>query len=57
VGLSSFSDIHPEDFRLNVSYSDILEGKLRLKVKTESKPPHLYDLKITPEDIEYLIEN
>jgi hypothetical protein len=57
VGLSRFSDIHPEDFRLNVSYSDILEGKLRLKVKTESKPPHLYDLKITPEDIEYLIEN
>ncbi len=57
VGLSRFSEIHPEDFRLNVSYNDILEGKLRLKVKAISEPPHLYDLKIAPEDIEYLIEN
>lgn len=56
VGLSRFSEIHPEDFILNVVYSDIQEGKQRLKIVATSVPPYLYDLKITPEDIEYLIE-
>jgi len=57
VGLSRFSEIKPEDFILTVSYSDIIEGKLRLKIAVESMPSYIYDLKITPEDLEYLIEN
>lgn len=57
VGLSRFKDIQPEDFKLFVSYSDIKDGHQRLKVKVESSPDFLYDLKITPEEIEYLIEN
>lgn len=57
VGLSRFSEIHPEDFKLTVSYEDIIEGKQRLKIKAESTPAFLYELKITPEEIEYLIEN
>ena len=57
VGLSRFLDIRPEDFKLSVSFSDISEGKQRLKVTTESIPKYLDDLKITPEEIEYLIQN
>jgi len=57
VGLSRFSDIHPEDFKLAVSYTDIEGGQQRLRIKTLSAPAYLYDMKITPEEIEYLIEN
>jgi hypothetical protein len=57
VGLSRFKEIHPEDFKLSVSFSDIREGKQRLKITSEATPDYLYDLKITPEEIEYLIEN
>jgi len=57
VGLSRFSEIKPEDFKLAVSYNDIIEGKLRLKIAVESTPSFIYDLKITPEELEYLIEN
>ena len=57
IGLSRFTEIRPEDFKLAVSFSDISQGKQRLKVITESIPAYLYDLKITPEEIEYLIQN
>lgn len=57
VGLSRFLDMRPEDFKLSVAFSDIREGKQRLKVTTELTPEYLYDLKITPEEIEYLIQN
>jgi hypothetical protein len=56
VGLSRFSEIHPEDFRLTVSYDDILQGRQRLKINAESVPSFLYELKIFPEELEYLIE-
>ena len=57
IGLSRFSEITPEDFKLNVSYSDIQEGKQRLKINIESAPAYIYSLKISPEELEYLIEN
>ncbi len=57
VGLSRFSEIHPEDFKLAVSYSDIEGGMQRLRIKTASAPAFLYDVKINTEEIEYLIEN
>lgn len=57
VGLSRFQEIKPEDFKFSVSYTDIAEGKQRLKIISESTPAFLYELKITPEEIEYLIEN
>ncbi len=56
VGLSRFSQINPEDFKLTVSYGDILEGKQQLKVSAEAIPTFIYSLKITPEELEYLIE-
>lgn len=56
VGLSQFSEIHPEDFKLAVSYSEIEKGAQRLPVITQSTPPFLYDIKINPEEVEYLIE-
>lgn len=57
VGLSRFSEIHSEDFKLAVSYTDIEGGLQRLRIKIVSAPTFLYDVKITPEEIEYLIEN
>jgi hypothetical protein len=57
VGLSRFSEIKPEDFKLAVSYNDIIEGKPRLKIQVESTPSYIYNLKITPEELEYLIES
>jgi len=57
VGLSRFQEVRPEDFKLSVAFSDIRESKQRLKITTEFKPEYLYDLKITPEEIEYLIQN
>lgn len=57
VGLSRFQEIRPEDFKLAVTFSDINKGKQRLKVMPESIPAYLYDLKIAPEEIEYLIQN
>lgn len=57
VGLSRFTEIHPEDFKLAVSYSDIQEGIQRLRIKIITAPAFLYDVKITPDEIEYLIEN
>jgi len=57
VGLSRFQEIRPEDFKLSVAFSDIRDNKQSLKVTTESIPEYLYDLKIMPEEIEYLIQN
>lgn len=57
VGLSRFSETHPEDFKLTVSYSNIQKGKQRLKITAEATPAFIYDLKISPEELEYLIEN
>lgn len=57
VGLSRFQEMQPEDFKLSVTFSDIRDGKQLLKISSESTPAYLYDLKITPEEIEYLIEN
>jgi len=57
VGLSRFSETHPEDFKLTVSYTDIQKGKQRLKISAETVPAYIYDLKIIPEELEYLIEN
>lgn len=56
VGLSRFSEIKPEDFKLSVSYNDIKEGKQRLKITAEDVPSYLYSIKISPEELEYLIE-
>jgi hypothetical protein len=57
VGLSRFSEIHAEDFKLSVSYNDIKDGNQRLKIVSESAPPFLYGIKILPEELEYLIES
>jgi hypothetical protein len=57
IGLSRFAQIHPEDFRLTVSYKDILEGKPRLKISADTTPSFIYSLKIKPEELEYLIES
>lgn len=57
VGLSRFSEIKPEDFKLTVSQNDIKDGNPRLKISVKSMPSHIYDMKIIPEELEYLIES
>ncbi len=57
VGLSRFSEIKSDDFKLTVSYSDIHEGKQHLKITSVSTPVFIYAMKITPDELEYLIEN
>jgi hypothetical protein len=56
VGLSQFSEIRSDNFKLVVSYHDIEKGNQQLRIKKLSIPPFLYDIKISPEEIEYLIE-
>lgn len=56
VGLSRFSEIKPEDFKLSVSYNDIRAGRQRLKIAVESMPAYLNSIKLSPDELEYLIE-
>lgn len=57
IGLSRFAEVHADDFKLTVSYDDIRQGKQHLKITAESTPAFIYELKITPDEVEYLIEN
>lgn len=57
VSLSRFPGIRPEDFKLVVNYEDLLKGKQKLKVIAKATPAYIYNLKIAPEELEYLIEN
>jgi hypothetical protein len=56
VGLSHFSEVGPQDFKLVVDCNEIKEHKTRLRVSVESAPTLVGSLKISPEELEYLIE-
>ena len=56
VGLSRYSEILPEDFKLVVTWSEISRDKSRLKVDTQAIPPFVKSVKIVPDEVEYLIE-
>lgn len=58
VGMSLYKQITSEDFVIVVNYDDVLQsagGKLHLKLK--SIPAGVTHVRISPEDIDYLIEN
>jgi hypothetical protein len=56
VGLSRYSEILPEDFRLVVSWNEISQDEARLKVESRAIPPFIKSVKIIPGEVEYLIE-
>jgi len=56
VGLNRYSEISPSDFRFSVSCKDINPWKSSLKVTSQATPPFVKNVKITPEEVEYLIE-
>jgi hypothetical protein len=56
IGLTSYTLIKPEDFSLFVSWEDIVLNKAQLQVKVKKKPSVVNNIKIIPENVEYLIE-
>jgi hypothetical protein len=56
IGLSSYTQIKPEDFSLYVSWEDIERNNAQLQVKVKKQPSGVNTIKIIPENVEYLIE-
>jgi YbbR domain-containing protein len=56
TGLSQYALIKPEDFGLYVSWDDINSNLQSLKVKISKLPAAVKSVKISPENVEYLIE-
>ena len=56
TGLSRYALIKSEDFGLYVSWEDISRNLPSLEVKINKLPPAVKSLKISPANVEYLIE-
>lgn len=57
VGLNYFKDIHPDDFILEVPYNELLNNNSeKYKVKIKSMPAGVSHIRISPAEIDYLIE-
>ncbi|RIH64415.1 hypothetical protein D1164_15100 [Mariniphaga sediminis] len=56
VGLSDYENISPTDFRVVVDYQKISSGHETLDVAIDVKPPFIQLLKVSPEEVEFLIE-
>ena len=57
VGLSRFRQISADDFRIYVSYEELLKlGSDKYTVKLKSLPKGVNQIRITPEQVDFLIE-
>ena len=57
VGLSHFRQITASDFHINVSYEELLKlGSDKYTVKLRSVPKGVNQIRISPEQIDFLIE-
>lgn len=56
ISLSRFPEIKPGDFRISASYQDILNNAELLNLTIESQPPYSFSVSMTPEKVEYIIE-
>lgn len=57
VGLKRFRSIDSTDFMINVSYEDLLNsGSDKYKVKLKSYPEGIAQIRIVPEQVDFLIE-
>lgn len=57
IGMSHFKEVTADDFVLAVSYEDLMNNnapKIRLRLK--SMPPGVSNVRITPQDVDYLVE-
>ncbi len=57
VGLSHFRSVHPEDFRINISYDELLNLKSdKFTVKLASAPKGIRHVRFSPSTVDFLIE-
>ena len=56
VGLSSYEKITPGDFKAFVDYAPVNSDQQTLKVLIELTPQNIQNLRVTPEEVEFLIE-
>lgn len=57
VGLSRYRKIKASDFVINVSYEDLLKvGSDKYTVKLKSAPPEVSQIRISPTQVDFLIE-
>lgn len=56
VGLSRYSEVIPDDFDFSVNWEEISLKDSRLKINVNEVPPFVNSVKISPEELEYLIE-
>ena len=57
VGLSKYHDISLGDFKLTVQYNDSLQEKLVLPIILEKKPKFVFDVKYSPQFVEFIIKD
>lgn len=57
VGMSKFKDIESEDFAIRIPYEELLRlGSEKYKVKLKTTPAGINHIRISPEEIDFLIE-
>lgn len=57
VGLNRFKAIHPYDFILEIPYDELIHNTSdKYKVKITSQPTGISHIRITPQEVDYLIE-
>ena len=56
VSATLYESINPSDFLLVVDYKEATEGNKRCKLYIRQQPDHIRHLRISPESVEYVIE-
>ncbi len=56
VGLNNFNKIDEKDFRATVNFEDLTTQSNFLKIKLEEYPENIKDIKISPSQVEFIIE-
>lgn len=56
VGMSEYENITAADFKAFVDYNEADHDAETLKIEIESKPPYIQMLRISPQNVEFLVE-
>jgi len=56
VAMSQFDKITERDFKVVVDYNEHIEGKTKLKVAAKRWPPGVDQIRLSPDQVEYIIE-
>lgn len=58
VGMHQYKELSPDDFPLVITYDDLLQNKgTRIRPTLKSQPKGVTKVKISPEELEYVIED